>query len=186
MVQPSSSPYAAPVVPPTKTSRARLWRLGCGGVLLAALLAVGTCALVVKRGIDAGESTFGPLCERYLSEVAARDYHAAYVALDPGFQATLKEADYVKLEDGIRKQTGAVRTKKIVSLQESANATGQWVNVTYSCEFDTGPGTIRFTFRKGDQGWKIAGFNYDSPKIEESIRSLVENGAGDASAKAPE
>lgn len=177
MNQPPYHPYDPPAAaPPEKPrGRRRLWLIGCGALLGAALLAVGTCTLFVVGGMAAGEKELGPVCERYLNEVFAGDYHAAYTEADPALHASDTEEHFVSLERAIHERTGALRSKKVGSVSEGADGNGRWGRLVYTAEFDSGPGTIRFDLRKRSDAWKIVSVRYNSPQLEQSIRSLLES-----------
>jgi hypothetical protein len=174
MTQPSHLPYDPPATTPDKPKgRGRILLIGCGGSLLVALLGLGTCALVVTGGMAAGERDLGPVCERYLAEVAAGDYHTAYAEADSILHASATEKDFANLERGIHERTGAIRSKTFTSVQAGIDGQGRWSRLVYKAEFEKGPGTIRFDLRKRSDGWKIAGIFYNSAQLEQSIRSLL-------------
>jgi hypothetical protein len=175
MTQPAHLPYEPPAATPEEPKRAgRFWRFGCGGVLLAAVLGTATCVLAVRGGVAAREKEIGPVCERYLNEIAAGDYHAAYTESDSLLHASASEQDFANIERGIHERTGALRSKKVSGVQAGLDTRGSWGRLIYECQFDKGPGTIRFDLRKRSDGWKVASVRYNSPQIEESIRSFLQ------------
>ena len=176
MTQPSPLPYAPPAgaAPPRPRRRGRLLLIGCGGSLLAALLGLGTCVLAVKGGMAVGEKELGPVCDRYLNEVAAGDFHAAYTEADPTLRQSTTEEAFSRMERGIHERTGALRTKTINAAQAGVDGSGRWGRLVYKAEFEKGPGTIRIDLRKQGEAWKIAAVNYQSPRLEDSIRSFLE------------
>jgi hypothetical protein len=155
--------------------------MGCGGSLLAALLGLGTCVLAVKGGVAASEKELGPVCDRYLNEVAAGDYHAAYTEADPALRESTTEEAFSRMERGIHARTGTLRAKTINAAQTGIDGKGRWGRLIYKGEFEKGTGTIRIDLRKQGDAWKIAAVNYQSPQLEESIRSFLAN-APDAAA----
>jgi hypothetical protein len=175
-------PYEPPHVraEPSKKSPRRLWLVGCGGVLLCLLLAVGTCALLVKGGMAAGEREFAPACERYLSAVAAGNYHGAYAEFGRAMRATTSEEDYVSLDQGIHARIGKLRSKTVQSVQAGAGKGGRWGRILYQCQFEKGPGTLRMELRQEDGEWKVVGFNYDSSLLDEAMRALLRKQVNDA------
>jgi hypothetical protein len=122
----------------------------------------------------AGEKELGPVCDRYLSEIAVGDYRTAYAEADSVLRASTTEKDFANLERGIHERTGALRLKKVNGVQAGFDGLGRWGRLVYRCEFDKGPGTIRIDLRKRSDGWKVALVRYDSAQIEESIRSLLQ------------
>jgi hypothetical protein len=175
MTQPTSLPYEPPAAAPaTRKKRGRFWLIGCGGALLAVILGIGTCALAVKGGMATGEKELGPVCDRYLNEVSVGDYNTAYSEADSVLRASTTEKDFARLERGIQERNGALRSKKVSAVQAGVDGQGRWGRLVYRCEFDKGPGTIRFDLRKRSDGWKITLVRYDSAQLEESIRSLLQ------------
>jgi hypothetical protein len=45
--------------------------------------------------------------------------------------------------------------------------------LAYRCEFEKSSGTLRLRFRRENGQWKIVGFTYGSPLIEEAVRSSL-------------
>jgi len=167
-------PYAPPTTPAKAPRRwGRALMLGCGGIVLAGALGIGTCALAVKEGMSAGETELAPVTDRYLREVAAGDYHSAYSEADVEMQSATSEADFTSMIRGITEQTGALRSKEISAVQGGVDTKGRWARLAYKCEFEKGPGALRVAFRKRSDGWKIMGVSYDSPQIERTMRNAL-------------
>jgi hypothetical protein len=155
---------------------------GCGGVLLAGALGIGTCAIAFKEGMSAGETELAPVSDRFLREVAAGDYHSAYSEADVEMQSATSEADFTSMIRGLTARTGALRAKKISAMQGGVDTKGRWARLLYKCEFEKGPGALRVDFRKRSDGWKIVGVRYDSPQIEEAMQNALRK-TSDASAE---
>ena len=156
----------------TKKGLRAVWVLwGCGGVLAASLLLLGSCVLMVKGGMAASERQFGPAIESYLAKVRAGDYRGCYKDFGQAMHDAVKEEDYLALETGFQEKLGPLRNKKAQSFQTGVDLKGRWGRIVYACEFEHGKGTLTFSLRKTRDNWEINELRYDSPVFLEYLKA---------------
>ena len=146
-----------------------LW--GCGGLVAASLLLLGSCFLVVKGGMAASERQFGPAVESYLAKVHAGDFRSCYRDFGQAMHDAVKEEDYLALEAGFQEKLGPLKSKKAQSFQSGVDVKGRWGRIVYACEFEHGKGTLTFSLRKTGDTWEIIELRYDSPVFLEYLKA---------------
>ena len=176
------TPYEPPrdLAAPIKRGFRPAWLAwGCGGLLAVTLLLMGSCFVLYKQGMAAGERDFGPPCERYLVKVQAGDFQGAYAGLSDALRQRIKEDDLMAIERATQRTLGPLRSKTVSGVQAGATtSTGALGRIWYRGEFEKGAATIRFELRKEHGEWKISGLGYDSPLLEHMVLdALKEAGA---------
>ena len=146
-----------------------LW--GCGGLVVAFLILLGSCVLMVKGGMAVSERQFAPAVESYLAKVRAGDFRGAYKEFGQEMHKTVKEEDYVALETGFQEKLGPLRNKKAQSFQAGVDGQGRWGRISYACEFEHGNGTLTIALRKAGDNWEIVQLRYDSPVFMEYLKA---------------
>lgn len=135
------------------------------------LLLLGSCFLVARTAMGAGEKEFSPAIESYLAKANTGEYHRAYAEFGKEMHEAVTEEDYVSLDTGMHEKLGVLRSKKLQSVQAGADLKGTWGRVVYECDFEHGKGTIAIGLREEGRVWKIINVRYDSPIFMDSFRS---------------
>ena len=173
LVRPSS-PYAAPGASQEASRKGfrPIWILwGCGGLAVLLLLLMGSCFLVVKAGMSAGDREFRPAVESYFAKVQVGDYRGAYREFGTEMHQVVKEEDYVAQEPGFQERLGNLKTKTVQFFGTGVDTKGRWGRIVYACEFEHAKGTLTISLRKAGDSWKIAAIRYNSPVFPESLKS---------------
>jgi hypothetical protein len=169
------APYEPPHADAPRSSHLlRNASVGCGGLFLAAVLCIGSCALLTKR---IGDKELNPVAEAYFAKVDRGDYHGAYVDFGPAMHASTSEASYVSFDEGIHGRLGKILSKSAARTQTGYGTQGEWADVDYNCRFERGSAAIHFKFQKSGDRWQIAGVHYDSPQLTEALGGYGKEGA---------
>jgi hypothetical protein len=131
---------------------------------------MGSCFLLFKHEMNAGERDFGPPCEHYFAKVQAGDYHGAYAGFSRVLRDRVSEDDFTVLDRGVHQRLGTLQSKTMNGVQAGANTRdGAWGRISYKAVFEKGPATVRFDLVKEGSEWKIAAVYHDSPLFKKTM-----------------
>lgn len=137
--------------------------------LIILIAGLGVLGFFFKaKGFGSGASSFkyAPYCESYLNAVQRGRYREAYAMIAPEWQEKQSGKQFRNFHSSLRDIIGTMYSKKIISEEEKDSSNGKMVVVVYLADFTQAEQTrITFTlFNKGGT-WKVAGANYQNPKL---------------------
>ena len=170
MPDPAPTPYQPPGTqgPPPRSKLLRNASIGCGGLLLLAVLGIGSCALLTRH---VGDKELAPVADAYFEKANDGDFHGAYADFGPLMHNAMSEVDYISFDKGVHAHLGKLVSKTATGTQTGFGTRGAWGVVVYQGHFEHGEGKIRLSFQKDSGIWKITGIHYDSPVLLDAIRS---------------
>jgi hypothetical protein len=151
-----------------------IWLLwGCGGIALLLVLALGSCFLLAKGAMRAGQAEFEPACMRYITCLQARDADGGFALIGPEGQAKFTREQHAKLFQLVQQRLGAVKSMDVQFVQSGIDDHGRWGTIVYRTTFEKGPGTLKFVLRRSGEGYQIIGVFFDSPLFQDAINKAL-------------
>ena len=165
----TSSPFDPPTTdfrePPRPWLCWALW--GCGGALVLFLLALGSCALLLRQVSGDHAATYTVACETYFIRKQSCNYKRCYEAFGPELKGVLSEVAYIAKERAIDEKLGALKGLDFLSTGSGIDAKGRWGQMFYRGHFEKAEAVVRFDLRYSTGELRIIGVFYDSSALLE-------------------
>lgn len=156
---PESQPFPPKASPPEHKGVLWKWSLGMTGVIM--LLLLWQCG----SGLYEGRNLSAQAVHHFHEQLNAGDYSGMWERADEGFRTSGKMQDFLDLIAAIHRKLGNASSESLDNINVSVTTSGTYITAVYSTQFESGPGTETFVWKRDGTQLKLFRYNINSKAL---------------------
>ena len=133
--------------------------------LFRTLLAIATVTILSACGLTKGKEAATKSVNTFHQQFNASKLTEIYSASTPAFKTSVKEADFMKFIQAVRRKLGAYKSGTQNNWRVNTFNGTTSVVLTYNSNFEQGSGVETFTFILSGETAILQGYNVNSPTL---------------------